>query len=122
MRSMPKAHHIASAVAAFVLVSTLSSAPAQVVRRPPPREPDAAAGRVLAESLCIGCHLIRGEEQGQTVPAGVPSFASIARRAGQTPMGIAGGIVVPHPPMPDIPLTRDEIADLAAYVFTLRDP
>lgn len=116
------ARHIALAVATTVLVTTLPSAPAQLPRRPPPREPDAAAGRMLAERLCVGCHLIGGAEQSQTVPAGVPSFAAIARRPGQTATGVAGGIVVPHPPMPDIPLTRDEIADLAAYVISLRDP
>ncbi len=33
---------------------------------------------------------------------------------------IAGRIVIPHPPMIAVPLTRAEIADLAAYIMTLK--
>lgn len=111
-----------NALRAFAAVSlgVLSSAAPAQLRREPPREPDPAAGRIIAERLCVGCHVVGSAADGGPVPAGVPTFASIANRPGQTPLGIAGGIVVPHPPMPDIPLTRDEIRDLAAYIFALR--
>lgn len=34
---------------------------------------------------------------------------------------IAGRIVIPHPPMPAISLSREEIANVVAYIMTLRD-
>ena len=49
----------------------------------------------------------------------VPSFREIANKAAGT---IMGRIVLPSHPMPEIPLTTREIADLAAYIMTLRDP
>jgi mono/diheme cytochrome c family protein len=50
----------------------------------------------------------------------VPSFARIANKPGQTAAAIAGAIVVPHPPMPQTNLTREEIGDVAAYILTLK--
>ena len=38
----------------------------------------------------------------------------------QSPERIAGRIVVPHPPMPQIEVTRNEIRDLAAYIMSLK--
>jgi cytochrome c1 len=31
-------------------------------------------------------------------------------------------IVLPKHPMPTIPITKSELADLAAYIMSLRDP
>ncbi len=80
---------------------------------------DPAAGKATAMKWCASCHLV---EQGQaTAPAaGVPSFAAIAAKPDQTADRIAGAIVAPHPPMPDLQLSRQQIADLAAYILTLR--
>ena len=83
--------------------------------------PDAKTGKDLAEKLCIGCHIVGDEAANASVPADVPSFKAIANKPGQTAVMIAGRIVVPHPPMPQIEVTREEIGDLAAYILTLRD-
>jgi mono/diheme cytochrome c family protein len=48
-------------------------------------------------------------------------LSRIANKTGQTAQSIAGAIVVPHPPMPQIQLTREEIGDVAAYILTLKD-
>jgi mono/diheme cytochrome c family protein len=82
--------------------------------------PDAKTGRKIAEKLCVGCHIVGAEAAGSSVAADVPSFARIASKPGQTAQGIAGAIVVPHPPMPQIQLTREEIGDIAAYILTLK--
>jgi mono/diheme cytochrome c family protein len=82
--------------------------------------PDPGSGRALAEKLCTGCHIVAGGAAGATVPADVPSFKAIADKPGQSAEAIAGRIVVPHPPMPEIQLTREEIGDLAAYILSLR--
>jgi cytochrome c len=84
--------------------------------------PDAKTGKKIAEKLCVGCHIVGAEAAGTTVPADVPSFARIARQPGQSAQSIAGAIVVPHPPMPTIQLTREEIGDIAAYILSLRQP
>jgi cytochrome c len=90
-----------------------SSASAQV-------HPDAKTGRKIAEKLCVGCHIVGDQATRASVPADVPSFARIASKPEQTAQSIAGAIVVPHPPMPTIQLTREEIGDIAAYILSLR--
>ena len=82
--------------------------------------PDAKSGKELASKLCVGCHIVGPEASTASVPADVPSFERIANQPGQTTRAIAGAIVVPHPPMPQIELTREEIGDVAAYILTLR--
>ncbi len=82
--------------------------------------PDAKTGRKIVEKLCVGCHIVGAEASGSTVAADVPSFARIANLQGQTAQSIAGAIVIPHPPMPQIQLTREEVGDIAAYILTLK--
>jgi mono/diheme cytochrome c family protein len=84
--------------------------------------PDAAKGRALAEKLCVSCHIVAEKAANATVSADVPSFVSIANKPGQTAEAIAGRIVLPHPPMPKIQLTRSEIADIATYISSLKAP
>jgi mono/diheme cytochrome c family protein len=84
--------------------------------------PDAKTGKQIAEKLCVGCHIVGAQAAGAAVPADVPSFARIANIPGQTSQSIAGAIVIPHPPMPQIQLTREEIGDVAAYILTLKTP
>lgn len=82
--------------------------------------PDPAQGKVLAEKLCTNCHLVGATSQ-EHANADVPSFHEIASREGQTAGAITGFIILPKHPMPQIPLTKSELADLAAYILTLRD-
>jgi mono/diheme cytochrome c family protein len=84
--------------------------------------PDAKTGHELASKLCTICHIVDSATAGATVPADVPSFEEIANKPGQSAEMIAGRIVIPHPPMPQIQLTREEIGDLAVYIMSLRKP
>lgn len=95
-------------------VALIGSAFAQV-------HPDAKTGKKIAEKLCVGCHIVGKEAASASVPVDVPSFERIANMPGQTAQSIAGAIVIPHPPMPQIQLTREEIGDIAAYILTLKD-
>lgn len=81
---------------------------------------DATSGQALAKRLCSNCHIIGDEAAAATISADVPSFKSIANLPDQSPERIAGRIVVPHPPMPQIEVTRNEIRDLAAYIMSLK--
>ena len=87
---------------------------------PLPGQPDAVQGKALAESLCTNCHLV-GSTQQQHVNADVPSFHEIGNREGQTAGAITAHIILPKHPMPQIPLTKSELADLSAYILSLRD-
>jgi mono/diheme cytochrome c family protein len=90
------------------------------VAGPVPGKPDPVHGQELAERLCTNCHLVGGSQQSHA-NADVPSFHEIANRQGQTAGQIMAHIELPKHPMPTIPLTKSELADLAAYILTLRD-
>jgi hypothetical protein len=50
----------------------------------------------------------------------VPTFAAIAGRSDTTAERLAGRIIVPHPPMPNVQLTVAEMRDIIAYILSLR--
>ncbi|WP_439574028.1 c-type cytochrome [Phreatobacter sp.] len=106
--------HAASGLVAFALATLL--APATVTFAQP--RPDAAAGRAIAERWCAACHLVGQDQRSAT--AAVASFAEIARRHAGSPAVLEGFLADPHPPMPDLSLTRQEIRDLVAYIGSLR--
>jgi len=83
--------------------------------------PDAKAGQEVAKKLCTSCNMVGKQSATASVLADVPSFVAIANKPGQSAESIAGRIVVPHPPMSQIHLSRNEIADLAAYILSLRE-
>ena len=85
---------------------------------PPAMAADADHGAELAKRWCATCHLVEpGQKQAH---ADVPSFAEIARKSDFTPEKIAFFLLDPHPKMPNFPLSRNEAADLAAYIGSLR--
>jgi hypothetical protein len=83
-------------------------------------KPDSRHGKDLAEKLCTNCYLIGSTQQQQPANADVPSFHEIANREGQSTGAITARIILPKHPMPQIPLTKAELADLAAYILSLR--
>jgi len=107
------------AALAFAVTVTVLSA-GHVAAAPLPGQPDPQSGHALADKLCTNCHLVGSAQQEHAV-ADVPSFREIANQPGQTTGGIIAHIVLPKHPMPQIPLTQNERADLAAYVMSLRD-
>lgn len=114
-------HWIVAALVGVVLVLGTCRSLAQA---PPGAAyvPTAAAGEVLAERLCRSCHLLPASPAG-SVTAGIPSFAAIANRPGQTRARVVGAMIAAPHPMPDLQLTRDQIDDLTTYLDTLRrDP
>ena len=76
---------------------------------------DAAQGRVLARTWCSGCHTV---EAGGTDAA--PPLATIANRPDRTEAYLFTWLSDPHPPMPQLNLGRQEIADIIAYLQSLR--
>jgi len=94
----------------FVLVSLLSG--------PAWSAGSAEQGRRLAERWCASCHLVGpGQREAST---DVPTFASIARREDLPESLLAAFLSTPHPRMPNMALSRQEIADVLAYIRSLR--
>jgi len=85
---------------------------------PVTNRPDPFHGKKLAQQLCSNCHLV--DNQQQQANADVPSFNEIANREGQTAGAIMAHIMLPKHPMPTIPLTQSELADLAVYILSMR--
>ncbi len=81
---------------------------------------DADRGKAVAERLCVSCHVVSQDSSG-TVPEGVPPFTVIANQPQQTAQHIRGVLIEPHPPMPDLHLTRLEIEDIIAFIDELRE-
>ena len=85
---------------------------------PATNQPDPFHGKELAQQLCANCHLV--DNQQQQANADVPSFNEIANKEGQTAGAIMAHIMLPKHPMPTIPLTQSELADLAVYILSMR--
>lgn len=83
-------------------------------------QPDSVVkGRQLAERLCAGCHLNKG--QGEKIgPHGIPGFVAVANRSHQTPEGIVKWLKSLPPMMPNHHLTQDEMYALSDFIMSLR--
>ncbi len=77
---------------------------------------DVAAGSQLARIRCTGCHQV-----GQRPQAGIaPSFVDVAATRGMTQLSIQVFLRTPHDHMPNYVLSEKQIADVAAYIISLR--
>jgi len=79
---------------------------------------DAKAGRVLARTWCAQCHVVAADQKQASDIA--PPFAQIANDPSKSALGIAVWLADPHPPMPNLSLSQDQIDDLVAYIQTLK--
>jgi mono/diheme cytochrome c family protein len=79
---------------------------------------DAAAGKALAERWCASCHLVSPDQASATTEA--PPFATIAKRPPEQIEALEAFLAAPHPPMPPVSLTRQEISDVLAYIASLK--
>lgn len=75
-------------------------------------------GKVIARTWCANCHLVSSNQTRAN--ADVPSFSSIAQRLPADAEVLAAFIANPHPPMPNLSLSRQDIQDLLAYIATLK--
>lgn len=97
-------------VGMIMAASVLAAAPAMAAGIP-------ALGRQTAEQWCAQCHVVSADQAAAMADA--PSFEDIAAR--RTDMeALAQFLADPHPVMPDMSLTRQEIANLVAYIGSLR--
>jgi mono/diheme cytochrome c family protein len=73
-------------------------------------------GLRLSERWCSECHAI-GPAPGKFHRA--PSFATIAKETISSDM-IASFLLLPHATMPNVPLSRKEARDIAAFIIEMK--
>ena len=77
---------------------------------------NAEAGRQLVTRSCSSCHAI---ETAPTATDNAPPFSAVAKTNKERPAWIRGWLMSPHPPMPNISLSRQQIDDIVAYLGRL---
>jgi mono/diheme cytochrome c family protein len=75
-------------------------------------------GERLAQRWCSSCHVVASDQRGSTTDA--PPFAAIASQPDFNAGKVALFLLDPHPKMPNMSLSRNEAADLAAYIAALK--
>lgn len=108
--------HVASrsgirTTAAIAVLMTLMAVPAVAAG-------DTENGETLARVWCSSCHVVAEDQSAAS--ADVPTFRSIARNPLTTPDRLAQFLEDPHPVMPDMNLSRPEVADIVAYIMSLK--
>ena len=74
------------------------------------------AGRDLMTRSCSSCHAMNS---ATVATDGVPPLLVLARDNKERPAWIRGWLMDPHPPMPSISLSRQQIDNIIAYLNTL---
>jgi mono/diheme cytochrome c family protein len=80
---------------------------------------DPQTGHRLAKMECGSCHAIE-KGQLQSPHAEAPTFVTVATTPGMTRRAIGVALKTSHKTMPNLILNKHEIADLAAYILSLR--
>jgi mono/diheme cytochrome c family protein len=75
---------------------------------------DASHGDELAKRWCAACHVVASDQKSGSTQA--PSFSAIAITPRFDETRLAYFLLAPHPKMPDMGLSRNDAADLAAYI------
>lgn len=102
---------LASAAGLFGLCLAGSAAPATAASGNP------EAGAAIARAWCANCHLVSPDQAVARTEA--PSFQTLADEPDRTIEGLEAFLFDPHPPMPNLDLSRDQIDDVIAYILSL---
>jgi len=96
----------------IVLVGSLLGAPA------PAFSGVAVSLQTNARKWCASCHIIEMDQNRASDIA--PTFGQIANYPMRSKLSIAAWLTDPHPPMPKLSLSKDEIDNLVAYIETMK--
>lgn len=104
---------------AVLLNETLGPKPVAKARAP--MAANAGEGRAIAEAMCAVCHMVdtRGAK-GPTYTT-APDFGSIANTGRMSPAVLQSFLTGPHPTMPQMKLSDDQLRAVTAYIMGLRD-
>ena len=77
---------------------------------------DPEAGRDIVRSWCTACHVVDLEGTGADAGPPLPALLAVKQRSADE---IRGWLADPHPPMPNLNLSRQEIDHILAYLESL---
>ena len=77
---------------------------------------DVANGEKLAKRWCAACHVVAADQKSGSTQAA--PFSAMAKLPDFDAARLALYLLIPHPKMPDMALSRSEAADLAAYIVS----
>ena len=77
---------------------------------------DARQGLIISQRWCSACHVVSSDQK--TGSTEVPPFSDIAKRRTDA-RELSAFIAEPHPKMPSMSLSREEIADIVQYIRSL---
>jgi cytochrome c len=80
---------------------------------------DIDAGRRLTQQWCTGCHVAARSGSGTD---SAPPLPNIAQHQGRDRQWLRTWLTAPHPPMPNLNLSRQEIENIIAYLESLAQP
>lgn len=103
------------------LAATIATALAGGAAPTPAFADSAADGKVVAVRWCAACHDV-GTGERRTANDLAPAFESVARRGDLSQSQLEAWIGNPHPPMPNLNLSRQDVSDLVAYIQSLATP
>ncbi|HUO03182.1 MAG TPA: cytochrome c [Rhizomicrobium sp.] len=81
---------------------------------------DLINGERIAKTWCAACHRVTPNAVIAGGNDAAPSFSSVAQMSSTTETSLEVFLSTPHARMPDYNLTRQEIADVSAYILSLR--
>ena len=82
---------------------------------------DVAAGHTFARESCNSCHVVEPTNVSPRVVVIGPKFRDIANTKGMTATALRVFLTTSHPKMPNLILTSEQIADVSAYILSLRE-
>ncbi len=81
---------------------------------------DLNTGRSFALQTCTPCHVVSPRQLAPPRFAVAPSFQSIADLPSTTSLSLQTFLVTPHPTMPNLVLSADEVGNVVAYILSLK--
>jgi len=82
---------------------------------------DIAAGHSFAREACSACHVVDTEHRRPPRRIFIgPGFRSIANRPGMTATALRVFLTTSHPKMPNPVIMPEQMADVIAYILSLR--
>jgi mono/diheme cytochrome c family protein len=82
---------------------------------------DPKRGLSYAEKACTECHAVRADDDLSPL-VDAPTFRSVANTQGMTQTALSVWFQSPHPSMPNLIIPPEELANVIAYIMSLKEP
>jgi mono/diheme cytochrome c family protein len=79
----------------------------------------ARQGLALAQQVCAECHAVQ-KQHNQSPNSDAPTFQRIASVPGMSATALSAALHTSHATMPNLVLDPDQLADITAYILSLK--